>query len=455
MSNNNIDLDINSYDFFELLNIYHLSNDNNYENLNKIEDKLNLIKSKFSSDIYSFYLKAARLIIYIYALFEQNYILSMTDTKSIQKYMEKIKKINDYEKYKPNEIINIIVENKINQERSQQSIFETDVNSVLNTTSRLNTLDSLVHNKTNIVYSAFPNSVAPGDLNSIKRITQLINLNLNSCFRHNYYASNPCDFQYFIPTEIKNVLSIRLASIEIPNAWYLFSHLKKNNTFNIIIEYCETKVFQIVIPDGNYDSDSLQNYLNTTYFYEAEKDNLLKYIKFSIDPYSFKTTFELTLNHPMNFSYSLKFVDDINQNIMNTMGWTLGFRLGSYLDISGIITSEGLFDAGGDRYIYMAITDYQYNNNISNIVGFDKSMLNEDIIAKIPIVNGKLSLLIDENNNPLAKSRKYNGPVNLSKLHIKVLDKFGKVIDFNNMDYSFTLELEVLYESFNFKNVTG
>jgi hypothetical protein len=455
MSNNNIDLDINSYDFFELLNIYHLSNDNNYENLNKIEDKLKLIKSKFSSDIYSFYLKAARLIIYIYALFEQNYILSMTDTKSIQNYMEKIKKINEYEKYKPNEIINIIVENKIKQERSQQSIFETDVNSVLNTTSRLNTLDSLVHNKTNVVYSSFPNSVAPGDLNSIKRITQLTNLNLNSCFRNNYYASNPCDFQYFIPTEIKNVLSMRLASIEIPNAWYLFSHLKKNNTFNIVIEYCETKVFTIVIPDGNYDCDSLQNYLNTTYFYEADKDNLLKYIKFSINPYSFKTTFELTINHPANFSYSLQFVDDINQNIMNTMGWTLGFRLGSYLDITGAITSEGLFDAGGDRYIYMAITDYQYNNNISNIVGFDKSMLNEDIIAKIPIVNGKLSLLIDENNNPLAKSRKYNGPVNLSRLHIKILDKFGKVIDFNNMDYSFTLELEVLYESFNFKNVTG
>ena len=49
MSNNNIDLDINSYDFFELLNIYHLSNDNNYENLNKIEDKLKLIKIKFST----------------------------------------------------------------------------------------------------------------------------------------------------------------------------------------------------------------------------------------------------------------------------------------------------------------------------------------------------------------------------------------------------------------------
>jgi hypothetical protein len=456
MSNNNVDLDINSYNFFELLNIYHLSNDNNYENLNKIEDKLKLIKSKFSNDIYSFYLKAARLIIYIYALFEQNYILSMTDTKSIQNYMDKIKKINEYEKYKPNEVINMIVETQVNKERSQQSIFETDVNSVLNTTSRLNTLDSLVHNKTNTVYNAFPNSVAPGDLNSVKRITQLINLNLNSCFRHNYYASNPCDFQYFIPSEVKNVLSMRLASIEMPNAWYLFSQLKKNNTFNICVYVCgEKKIYPIIVPDGNYDCDSLQNYLNTTYFYEAEKDNHLKYIKFSIHPHNFKTNFELTLNHPATFSYSLQFVDDINQNIMNTMGWTLGFRLGNYLDITGTITSEGLFDAGGDRYIYMAVTDYQYNNNASNIVGFDKSMLNEDIIAKIPIVNGKLSLLIDENNNPLAKSRKYNGPVNLSKLHIKIIDKFGKVIDFNNMDYSFTLELEVLYESFNFKNVTG
>jgi len=453
---NNIDLDINSYDFFELLNIYQISNDTNYENLNKIEDKLKLIKSKFPHDIYSFYLKAAKLITFIYAMFEQNYILSLTDTRSIQNYVDKIKKIDQYETYKPNEIINLIVETKIKQERSQQSIFDTDVNSVLNTTSRLNTLDSLIHNKTNVVYSAFPNSVAPGDLNSIKRITQLTNLNLNSCFRNNYYASNPCDFQYFIPTEVKNVLSMRLASIEIPNAWYLFSHLKKNNTFNITIDYCgEKKIFTIEIPDGNYDCDSLQNYLNTTYFYEADNDNYLKYIKFSINPNSFKTKFELTINHPANFRYSLQFVEDINQNIMNTMGWTLGFRLGSYLEISGAVSSEGLFDAGGDRYIYMAITDYQYNNNISNIVGFDKSMLNEDIIAKIPIVNGKLSLLIDENNNPLAKSRKYNGPVNLSRLHIKILDKFGKVIDFNNMDYSFTLELEVLYESFNFKNVTG
>ena len=70
------------------------------------------------------------------------------------------------------------------------------------------------------------------------------------------------------------------------------------------------------------------------------------------------------------------------------------------------------------------------------------------------MINGKLSLIIDESNNALTKTRKYNGPVNISRLNIKILDKFGNCIDLNYMDYSLTIEMEILYESFNFKNVT-
>ena len=69
------------------------------------------------------------------------------------------------------------------------------------------------------------------------------------------------------------------------------------------------------------------------------------------------------------------------------------------------------------------------------------------------MTNGKLSLIVKENSNPLSKVRKYTGPVNIAKINIKLLDKFGNLINLNNMDYSLTLELELLYESFNFKNV--
>jgi hypothetical protein len=70
------------------------------------------------------------------------------------------------------------------------------------------------------------------------------------------------------------------------------------------------------------------------------------------------------------------------------------------------------------------------------------------------MVQGKLSLVIDDNSNPLTKTRKYNGPVNIRNLQIKILDKFGSTINLNNMDFSLTLELELLYEGFNFKNIT-
>ena len=71
------------------------------------------------------------------------------------------------------------------------------------------------------------------------------------------------------------------------------------------------------------------------------------------------------------------------------------------------------------------------------------------------MINGKLCLIIDESNNALTKTRKYNGPVNIARLNIKILDKFGNIIDLNCMDYILTIEMEILYESFNFKNVTS
>ena len=72
---------------------------------------------------------------------------------------------------------------------------------------------------------------------------------------------------------------------------------------------------------------------------------------------------------------------DLNENIMTTFGWIMGFRLANYLNITESITSEGMFDAAGDRYIYVAINDYQKNNNSLNMVCFDNSIMEEDIIG--------------------------------------------------------------------------
>jgi hypothetical protein len=259
--------------------------------------------------------------------------------------------------------------------------------------------------------------------------------------------------------EIKHVVALRLASIEIPNSWYLFSSVKGNNVLKIIITNNSVVTeYDLLIPNGNYDSITLPDYLNNNLLYNSGTSTDLQYIEYSIDPYSSKSKFSLIGLYPANLTFTLVFSEDVtnnNSNIINTIGWSMGYRLGIYKNITNYVNSEGLFDAGGDRYIYVSIDDYQYNNNPLNIVCFDNSIMDKNIIAKIPMVNGKLSLTVDDNTSYLTKTRKYNGPVNLRNLFIKIIDQFGHIIDLNNMDYSFSLELEVLYEGFNFKDINS
>ena len=108
--------------------------------------------------------------------------------------LEKIKEINSFENFTTSEIIKRIGRvndfNKLNQEKNSTLVVDN-----LNTLDSLNEFtyntDSRINpslnnkNNTNTIINSYPNSVTPGNLNTINRITQTQNLNLNSCFRNN------------------------------------------------------------------------------------------------------------------------------------------------------------------------------------------------------------------------------------------------------------------------------
>ena len=438
------DLDISNYEYNDFLKLFKLNNLQNCKaQTEKICDKINKQHKKEYQD---FYTKGKKILQILEKVFENEESID-----SINEFIKKIINISNFVHYSDNDLIDLIMERSLksyNQNVNKYSVLNDPNYNLHKFTPGYNN-----RNNTNSISNTFNNQVAPGELNPVKRITLNQNINLNSCFRHNYYKSDPADFLYVFPSEIKNVLSMRLVSIELPNSWYLISEKFKNNYFQITIEDENTShEFEIKVPDGNYDSDTLSYFLNTTYFYLSPNDSLLKHIEFKIDKFNFKSIFKVD-NSEGCYTFSFKFIDNLQQNFMNSLGWLMGFRLANYSNLITELRSEGLFDAGGDRYVYVAIDDFQYNNNTLNSVFFDKGLLNEEVIAKIPMNNGKLSLIVNEDSNPLSKVRKYTGPINIAKLQIKLLDKFGNIIDLNNMDYSLTLEMEVLYESFNFKNV--
>tara|TARA_Y100000992_G_scaffold171815_2_gene115632 strand:- start:1677 stop:3026 length:1350 start_codon:yes stop_codon:yes gene_type:complete len=439
------DLCIDHYDFTEMLALYTCPFDyTDYHILEARKTPMTLRKDDVDEEIVVFYEKVLIILECVY-LFRDNqkkitnhYLPNTADDTII---VNTIKQIPNYHNYKDTSaLIDLVIEKtpqfnkfskltadaKAEQEKREKTIVTEQAKQFVN-----------VHQ----------NDVVAGTINPAKRITNTMNIHLNSTFREKYYTTNPCNYTYTLPYEIKNVMAMRLASIEIPNSWYLFSHKKKNNQFKIeITQHKKCHVFIIVIPDGNYTNESLTNYLNTTYFCERNDESLLKNLKITINPYNHKTIIEI-VNEETPIVFSLHFVIEDNDNIMNTLGWILGFRLARYIKIDDAIQSEGMYDGGGDRYVYFCLNDYQYSRNDQNVVCFEDTSMDENILGKIPMMNGKLSMVIDENDGcSLTKTRTYNGPVNLRKLSIRVIDKFGDIIDLNHMDFSFTLEMEILYE---------
>jgi hypothetical protein len=436
------DIDIQNYNYPELLQLFNAKRDFKQSVMTSIEEKLKTIKKKLTMEYYLFYYQAYRIIHIIHELFKKDVIQDAENINHIEFYVNSIKKIEDFENLEDSEIFEILdiqpLTKKKNTTKPEQNEATANVNQILN----------------NRIINSYPYPVAPTELNTIKRVTQFKNICLNSCFRSNYYSTSPSDYQYLLPTEIKNVASMRLSSIELPNVWYLYANLNKSNTFRIDITDSDsvTTSHVININDGNYDIDTLPKYLNNNFFYNSITSDLyLQQLQFVIEESSLKSSFVILNSNQYNLKFTFIFSDESDKNIMNTFGWMIGFRLGSYINVDGDLTSEGLFDGVGDQYIFISINDYQYNNNSLNMVCFDNSMMEEDIIGKIPIVNGKLSIVFTESNT-LVKTRRYNGPVNIRNLHIKLLNKFGDIINLNHMDFSFTLEMEILYENFGFKH---
>jgi hypothetical protein len=445
-----MDLDINNYSYGDLLNVFKIANDDSLENIEKMNMLLETIKRSYPKEIVYFFTKAYNIIYSIFQLHKMNRINSIENLEVVHDYYTKIKNIQQLENKNVDQIISYL-------ENLQQESYVNSYVKILPSNEKLASKGnrSLYNNvQTNVVGNTLNNSIAPGNINTIKRITKILNLNMNSCFRSNYFQSSASDFQYIIPSEIKNVVSMRLVSLEIPPSWYLISKNNKNDFFEITITMIdvnkiESQSYKIEITEGNYTATMLEDFLNKNYFYLSKNDNLLKYIRFSIDPTNNKTMFEI-LNDVVNIS--LQFSNEYNDNPLNTFGWLCGFRMTNYLHVVNHICSEGIFDDGRENYIYVMINDYQYNTNHMNIVGFDKSVLNENIIAKVLFKNEKLSFVLSD-TNPLSQTREYNGPVNISKLHIKLLDKFGNIIHLNNMDIGLTIQLDILYESYNFSQL--
>jgi hypothetical protein len=331
-------------------------------------------------------------------------------------------------------------------------IFSSNFN--LQETKVIDVNEHMIQERPNKSYSSsYPSEYFAGVINPIKKKTIKKNLNIDSRFRENYYGSPATNYNIVLPINMNNVLSMQLTSVEIPTSYYCVSKQYGNNFFYIVVSGATALV---TIPSGNYKYDGIANIINEAISHLAAPFNDV-YFQINLSALNNNGSAQMMVgwvtastyigtNIGLNFQANINGDDDRNTPLPMKLGWLLGFRNGIYENNQNYV-SEGVVDVYGPRYLYLVVDDH--NNSVSNgfYSAFNSSILNKNILARITVQTiTPFSIIAQNTLNITSTSREYFGPVNIQHMNIQLLDEYGRVVDLNNMDYSFCLVLTTVYD---------
>jgi len=319
--------------------------------------------------------------------------------------------------------------------------------------------EHMVQVRPNELYApSHPVEFIPGTINPLKKRFMRKILNIDSRFRDNYYSSASSNFNINLPLNIDNVVQMQLDAIELPTTYYAVSKQYGNNFFTITVALNDGSVSTTVIniPNGNYTQSAIMDIINTQLTLTGAP---FSYVAFIINLTGTHTGSAQTMVGPntdvtgsnsityieLNFQADRNGIEDRNTPLPLKFGWTLGFRNGIYTGNLNYV-SEGLVDLSGPRYLYLVLDDY--NNNVNNnfYSAFNSSILNKNILARIGLSAMNFNILQQNGVSYLTTPREYFGPINLQTMNIQLLDEYGRIVDLNNMDFSFALNLSVIYD---------
>jgi hypothetical protein len=299
-----------------------------------------------------------------------------------------------------------------------------------------------------------PSEFYPGTLNPLNKRILRQNINIDTRFRENYYATQASNFHLDLPIRLTQVVSLQLSALELPSTFYAVSKVFGNNFFVISLLDASIEPLIITVPDGNYTYLTLQDYINTFLSTAPTGYTDIQFLADVNTPggtgsggtgkmIAGSTTG--LVEFVVNFQTDRYGNEDKQTPLPLKLGWLMGFRSG-YYENNATYVSEGLIDMLGPRYIYLVVDDF--NNNVSDgfYGAFTSSLLNKNILARITLQGSVFNIITQNNLNLVTNARQYFGPVDIQKMQIQLLDEYGRILDLNNMDYSFCLSFQTIYD---------
>ena len=311
---------------------------------------------------------------------------------------------------------------------------------------------------------------------------------IDSIFRQNYELTDNQSHNYTIqlPETISRAISMSISSVEIPLTYHNISSYYNNNVFSIELLDSSNNLIgniqKIELSPGLYESrisSYSPNEVNRIICYSIEKEvndkikelvfqDISNNLQFVIEPRSGFSCFKFdnSNNITNNILGTKKIKINFNVNNTNTnpsncysnelyqkLGWQLGFRSNALIiDANDLFAvSAGICHINYPRYIYIALDDFQSSSQNYFSIASD-SIVAPNIITRINILSlleektafkqGAYAGDIYYNQKHI---REYFGPTSINKLKIQLLDEYGRNFSLNNMDWSFIITFDCLY----------
>jgi hypothetical protein len=265
--------------------------------------------------------------------------------------------------------------------------------------------------------------------------------NIDTRFQEEYNLLTKASFTYQLPQRIADVRSIVVRSVEIPISFYSFSQNRGNTFFQV-------GSTNILIPDSQYTTSSIVTQINNKLTSQVSS-----YLQIAIPASGATNEYHTVITNTSGASRVIHFDVDVTgnfnkYNLKSTLGWCLGFREPSYTIANGAtLVSEGIVDMNNTRYLFLVVDEFRQSNPNSFVSPLSNSLISKNVLARITLTPATVSfgsVLTANTFNGLLLSdqRVYSGKTDLQKLNIQLVDEWGNIVDMNQIDFSFCLEIE-------------
>jgi hypothetical protein len=253
---------------------------------------------------------------------------------------------------------------------------------------------------------------------------------------------NNSEFKLTLAYPMKNIMRIRLASIELPLVEYLFSTQYGNLNLSVRLGANPNFIECQPLAPGNYTASQLVNAIQ----------NVL------LTVHSGFTTFLNPIDGLMTVrNSSVKFEiywASNNPEIANRKSnWGLGYYLGfrsAYVPAkenqlgNWEVTGESIVNVQNNQYYLLQLFCPESVDVVQHRIQ-DNEFINA--FAKVILRDGQFTVAFDDNSNLMRKEYTFLAPVTIPFFTVKILNAYGEEVDMKNLNWSLTIETTEIMNS--------